>query len=128
MLFILKLNEIVIAYRWGFISDNKYYDWRVSFNPEYNRYSPGIIILGLAIDELMKRGYREYSFGAGDYEWKKRWATSSLESSNFDVFAVPEKKILPKLYLNYVLKFKQLAFSYKSKFIKYVKMLKIIVL
>jgi hypothetical protein len=115
ILFVLKLNDIVISYRWGFINDNKYFDWRVCFNPEYNKYSPGILALGLAIEALIKRGYKEYNFGAGDYEWKRHWATPGMESSNYDILSVPKNKILPKVYLYYYLKWKPLAVTYMSK-------------
>jgi CelD/BcsL family acetyltransferase involved in cellulose biosynthesis len=48
--------------------------YRLAFDSDYSKWSPGIGLLVAAIDRAAKSGVREYDFGFGAEEYKRRWA------------------------------------------------------
>jgi CelD/BcsL family acetyltransferase involved in cellulose biosynthesis len=105
VLYCLKLNEDMIAYRWGFIHRNIYYDWNASHNIKYERYSPGMVVIGMIVRILINQNIWAMDFGAGDYNWKKRWATPSQKGAIYELYSANES-IIPKIYLIYLLRWR----------------------
>jgi CelD/BcsL family acetyltransferase involved in cellulose biosynthesis len=107
LLLVLKLNNEIIAYRLGAVKNGIYYAWKVSHNPEYNSYSPGILLIGKIIEKLIQRKYKQINFGAGDYDWKRRWATPEMESANYE-FIIGRKNSIPvRFYIKYRIKWRE---------------------
>jgi CelD/BcsL family acetyltransferase involved in cellulose biosynthesis len=100
ILFVLKLSNDIVAYRWGISHKKIYFAWRVSYNPDYEKYSPGLLLIGQAIKALIERKYKLLNFGAGDYEWKRRWSTPAEESANYE-FCMSGKSIRARIYFKY---------------------------
>lgn len=71
-LYVLKDEKEVLSYQLGFVQNNTFYCWNSSFNIDYYEYSPGQIIKGKIINELIKKNYKTYNFMRGDYEYKKK--------------------------------------------------------
>jgi CelD/BcsL family acetyltransferase involved in cellulose biosynthesis len=112
LLFLLKLNDEIIAYRFGVVKDGVYYAWKVSHNPKYNAYYPGMLIIGKIVEELINRKYKKFNFGVGDYEWKRRWASSKLQSANYEFIAGCSNLLKVKLYIKYRLKWRDKLISF----------------
>lgn len=74
---LLKLNNNLIAYRFGIIHQNKYHDYKISFNPKYYKLGLGSIITGLLIQELIERNVNYLDHGVGDYSYKEDWSPAS---------------------------------------------------
>jgi hypothetical protein len=108
-LILLKIDENVIAFRWGFIFNEAFFDLRVSYDPEYEKYYPGIALIGKSIEALMDRKVKGFNFGAGDYDWKRKWAGKGLEKNIMEVFiarGTPFAQLILKYNLKYKKKFK----------------------
>ena len=48
--------------------------YRLAFDSEQRNLSPGIGLLAAGLDDAVKAGVREYDFGFGAEEYKRRWA------------------------------------------------------
>ena len=112
LLFLLKFNDELIAYRIGTVKDGVYYAWKVSHHPKYNKYYPGMLIIGKIVEELINRKYKKLNFGAGDYDWKRRWASHELESENYEFIAGYDKVLIVRLYIKYRLKWRDKLISF----------------
>ncbi|MBK1654991.1 GNAT family N-acetyltransferase [Allochromatium vinosum] len=86
-LFLLYLDKSVLAFRLGFLQDGTFYEWKLSHDPRLARYSPGMLANGKVIEELIARNYRRLNFMAGDYSYKRSWATDGAESTNYEFFS-----------------------------------------
>lgn len=99
-LYLLKVNNEIISFQWGFTHQGIYYDWISSINPKFKKYYPGILIIGNIISDLINQNYKQLNFCAGDYSYKKRWATPKAASTIYDLFAA-DNSMLARLYLKY---------------------------
>jgi CelD/BcsL family acetyltransferase involved in cellulose biosynthesis len=105
MLFLMKRGGCVLAYRLGFMHRDCFYDWKVSHDPQADPYSPGVLTIGLAIEELIARGYERFDFMTGDYRYKRSWSTHDSEGSNYEILA--GSRFLPAaLYVKYRVRWK----------------------
>lgn len=118
IIFLLKLNTLVIAYRWGFIHQDTYYDWRVSHDPKFDKYFPGIMLLGLSLQESINRGIKKINFGAGDYDWKKRWASTNIEIFNYEFF-ISTNLSLSRIYITYYTRWRNKIKRLYNKLLNY---------
>jgi CelD/BcsL family acetyltransferase involved in cellulose biosynthesis len=71
---LLKLNNELIAYRFGILHQNKYHDYKLSFNTKYHKLGLGSIITGLLIKDLIARKITTLDHGVGDYSYKNDWS------------------------------------------------------
>lgn len=49
--------------------------YRLAFDSEQRSFSPGIGLLALGVNDAIRAGVREYDFGFGAEEYKRRWAS-----------------------------------------------------
>ncbi len=68
--------------------------YRMAFDSEYARYSPGTIALAHAIGGAISAGHREFDFGYGEDAYKDHWATGERE-----VFTLEHVRARAKLAL-----------------------------
>jgi len=105
VLYNLRLNGCVIAFRLGFLHNNTFYDWKVSHDPEYDYYSPGFVLVGMVIEDLILRGYGGLNFMTGNYRYKRSWMNIDETSSNFE-FLSSKKYSFGAVYVFYRLHFR----------------------
>lgn len=105
VLFKLSLNGNALAYRLGFLHDNSFFDWKVVHNPEYNYYSPGNLLVGKIIDNIIEEGYNKFNFMTGDYRYKRSWIREDQTTNNSEHFYA-KKLSLGKLYVIYRMKYR----------------------
>jgi CelD/BcsL family acetyltransferase involved in cellulose biosynthesis len=79
------LKDHPIAYIYGFIYRNKYFDWRTGYDPQFSRLSVGTILLSKNIEHNLKEGLDEYDFLRGDYKSKQTWTSCSRTYMNFRI-------------------------------------------
>lgn len=106
ILYVLKDGSNLVSYRLGFTQNRIFYDWNTSFDTKYVRYSPGKIITGYVIKDLIESGYRTFNFMRGDYEYKKQWMHRDREHVSGNYLFIFAKnslrgKILERYYLNW---------------------------
>ncbi len=69
-----------IAGRYGFVYRGTYYAYQSGFDPTAGDDSPGEVLLGMVIEDLIGRGVREFNFLRGPQPHKFHWADRSRET------------------------------------------------
>jgi CelD/BcsL family acetyltransferase involved in cellulose biosynthesis len=124
-LFLLKLDGRIIAFELGFLYGQIFYGWKVSHDPDYNFYSPGALIIGKIIEELISMKFTQFNFMTGDYSYKRSWAPGEAESANYELFACG-RSVRARLYFKYRLEWrdKLRKFYHTLLDIRWVRLLK----
>jgi CelD/BcsL family acetyltransferase involved in cellulose biosynthesis len=78
-LFLMRLDGRPAAALYGFMYDRRFYFYQQGFDPRFARYSLGLVMTGLTIQEAIKEGAGEYDFLSGDEEFKFHWAADARE-------------------------------------------------
>ena len=78
-LYILRLNGRPVACLYGFLYRRRFYFYQSGFDPAYEKYSVGLVLMGLTIQRATEEGAVEYDLlhGAEDYKW--RWTRQARE-------------------------------------------------
>lgn len=71
-IFILKLDNTLIAYMYNFLYNNRLYNYSIEFDARYSHISPGTMLMLWSIKDTVSRGIKEIDFGRGEEEWKTR--------------------------------------------------------
>jgi CelD/BcsL family acetyltransferase involved in cellulose biosynthesis len=69
----LYLNQTPIAYEMGLVNGKKYYSVHGSYDENYKKNSPGVVLLAQCIDGLMQEGIEELDFFGEPFEWQQNW-------------------------------------------------------
>src|SRR5262249_10069693 len=72
----LWAGDRLIAYRFGPLQGNVYYDWNTGFDPDWSRFSPGICLLDEALNAIHLEGLGRIDFMRGAEPYKLGWATA----------------------------------------------------
>lgn len=91
----LELNDEIIAYLYGFISDGIYYAYNMAFLPTYTRVSPGKVIMQETIEYCILAGLREFDFLRGNSYIKGKWTDCYRKQHHLTVF---QKNLLHRLH------------------------------
>jgi CelD/BcsL family acetyltransferase involved in cellulose biosynthesis len=86
-LFFLRLNERPIAFVLGLESDGRLYDVKGGFDPEFARFSPGLLVTHGMIDYAKRQGLLSYEFLGGEDSWKLEWTREVRKRRLFQAFA-----------------------------------------
>ena len=105
ILYLLRNSDDLISFRLGFLHDDTFWDWKVSHNQKYEEFSPGMLIIGLIIEDLISRDLKKLNFMAGDYQYKRSWSTPEASSGNYELFA-SRRNIMAYLYVRYRLRWR----------------------
>lgn len=100
----LDLNGERIAQHFGFSYNNVYYWVRPSFNEDYSRYSPGLVILNFMIEYAVNEGFQEFDFLRGSEAFKLRFANKERVVMTVRLY----KNYKKYLYISSLIKLKQL--------------------
>jgi CelD/BcsL family acetyltransferase involved in cellulose biosynthesis len=85
-LFVLKLNGKPAAALYGLNYGEKFYFYQSGFDPAYNRWSVGLITMGLSIQAAIEEGAHEYDLLHGDEPYKSHWSRHSRDLTRFELF------------------------------------------
>lgn len=100
--FILS-GRVPIAFRYGFISGDTYYDYQTGYDPAYEKNRPGFLTVALTIQGLISKGVKKYDFLRGDEPYKKYWADKYKRTLRYYIFPPGLKRsfyyLLLKAYL-----------------------------
>jgi len=100
---IFKKEPIAIVY--GFKHDKKYLTYCQSYDPQYSRYGPGMILFKHFIDQYFQAGLDEVDFGRGGELYKHRFSNKRVY--NFDIRV--EKSYIHYLLVNIYFKTKEIV-------------------
>lgn len=90
-LFVLRLNGTPAAALYGFNYHGTFYFYQSGFDPEFNRYSVGLVTMGLAIRHALEERARIYDFLRGDEPYKSLWAHDRSELIRLELFPPCER-------------------------------------
>ncbi|OLT60084.1 GNAT family N-acetyltransferase [Moorena bouillonii] len=78
----LSLDENPLAYYYGFIFKRIYWGYRLSFNTEYYRFSPGHVMHRMMFYHLREKGLQAFDFMRGHEPYKYRYANTEFINQN----------------------------------------------
>jgi CelD/BcsL family acetyltransferase involved in cellulose biosynthesis len=70
----LRLDGTLLAYSIGFVSKRVYYHWNIGSDASFDALAPSRLQHELLIQECFRRGYAEFDFMRGAYDYKLKWA------------------------------------------------------
>jgi CelD/BcsL family acetyltransferase involved in cellulose biosynthesis len=73
LLLALRLDGETIAVLYGFQEGSTVYCYLQGFEPRFEKLSPGVMVVGAAVEEAVQRGARTLDFLRGKEEYKYRW-------------------------------------------------------
>lgn len=79
----LRHEGRLISYALGFVARGVYHHWNIGFDHAYEAIAPNKLHHQFLIEECFRRGYVEFDFMRGAYEYKFKWTDTVRE--NFGV-------------------------------------------
>jgi hypothetical protein len=83
----LMTDRQAIAFRYGFIVDDVYYDYQTGYDPAFSDWRPGFIVLAKVVEDLITRGVKRFDFLRGDESYKRHWAQKDHKTYRYYVFS-----------------------------------------
>lgn len=83
---VLRFNGGVIATQFGFTYNNKYEGYTHTYDKSYAKYSPGVILLMLNIENYLSKNFREFDLGRGDDPYKFRFANKVRKNFRINIY------------------------------------------
>jgi CelD/BcsL family acetyltransferase involved in cellulose biosynthesis len=100
---IFKLNDIPIAYQYGFTFEKRYEDWRGGIDKDYETLAPGKLLMMHTLEERYKEGYKENDFLRGDHTYKKDWLPQARKFTKIQVYNPKNiKSRLAYIWVHYI--------------------------
>jgi CelD/BcsL family acetyltransferase involved in cellulose biosynthesis len=78
-LYVLRLNGKPAAALYGFLYHGTFYFYQSGFDAQYDKYSVGLVTMGLAIQRAIAEGTGEFDLLHGDEGYKSHWNNGSRE-------------------------------------------------
>ena len=79
----LKLDSKTIALHYGFVFGGRYYWYTPAFDPEYQKFSPGKLLLSRTIKSAMGRGIKTFDLLRGEERYKFFWTNKKIDLYRF---------------------------------------------
>ncbi len=80
------LEDILISYRIGFKANRKYYDYNLAFDPDFSKYSPGLLSLNNLLQYLYENEFKIFDFLKGGEKYKRMWTDNASKTIHFYIF------------------------------------------
>jgi CelD/BcsL family acetyltransferase involved in cellulose biosynthesis len=81
------LDDRLLAYNFGFVTNKKLYDYSLAFDPDFASYSPGLLSLVDLLSRCFEKGIRIFDFLRGAEKYKKLWTDTATQNINLHVFS-----------------------------------------
>jgi CelD/BcsL family acetyltransferase involved in cellulose biosynthesis len=85
-LYLLEMNDAVVAGHFGLRYRGKYYSPKVAYDENYATYGPGHIIVDGILRDILSEGFNEFDFLGPWMKWKAEWARDSRAHSFCYIF------------------------------------------
>ena len=73
----LRHENTLMSYTLGFVHDRVYHHWNIGFDVAYEAIAPNKLHHQFLIEECFRRGYLEFDFMRGGYEYKFKWTDTA---------------------------------------------------
>ncbi|MBT3321162.1 MAG: GNAT family N-acetyltransferase [Anaerolineae bacterium] len=105
VLFLLEINDIPLAYEYGFIQNGKYESWRASYDYRFDpKVSIGTLLSKLVTEKSFELDYKEIDFLRGTESYKLKWKPASRNYTK--IRFIHKKNLLPIFIYIWFPKFK----------------------
>ena len=91
---VLELSGNPIALSFGFIHKGRFTFYLPSYDFEFEKYSPGRVLLYYLVKDACSKGLEYFDFGMGSEPYKFEWATEEVEGASFIGNSLLEQLIL----------------------------------
>jgi hypothetical protein len=91
VLYLLKANGVIMAFRLGFLYNGTFFSWNICFDPDYAKYSPGSLLETYIVQDIINRAFTGFNFMAGTYDYKAKLAEGGHVSENYSYFLADGK-------------------------------------
>ena len=86
MLPVIEAQGHIVAARYGFAFNGKFWSYQTGFDPSFSKYSVGTLSLGWAAQCAVQRGLTEIDHMPGDARYKTEWSTHRRIVHNLEAF------------------------------------------
>jgi len=86
-LWTVELAGRPIAYRFGWRTAQKHYDYFADYDPAHSQSSPGTLLLLRMMEDCFEAGLREFDFLRGDEPYKLEWTSERRQQRRIRFFA-----------------------------------------
>jgi CelD/BcsL family acetyltransferase involved in cellulose biosynthesis len=83
----LRLDGRAIAFQFDLERDSRYYSLKIGYDPAFERFSPGKLLVYTMVARAVARGFRTYELLGTDEPWKKRWTDLPRAQVSFRAFS-----------------------------------------
>lgn len=83
----LKVNGEMIVGHFGLRDESNFHPWISAYNPEFESYSPGILLLYKVIEEMGQMGLESYDLSTGHESYKKYFCNSARYTRDVNITA-----------------------------------------
>ena len=81
----VTLDDVPIAYHFGFEYSGKFTWYKPTFNVDYIHRSPGEVLIKFLLEDAIQSGLDEFDFTIGDEGFKRRFANKIRENFQLDI-------------------------------------------
>ena len=85
-IYVLRFENQPIAYIYGFLFKNKFFDYQTGFDYRFRDFSPGHYILQEVIKKLIDENVSEYDFLKGDERYKYFYAETDRQLKHIAIY------------------------------------------
>jgi CelD/BcsL family acetyltransferase involved in cellulose biosynthesis len=85
-MYVLRLNGKPAAGLYGFLYHRTFYFYQSGFDAAYDKYSVGLVTMGLAIKRAIEEGAEEFDLLHGDEDYKSHWSNGSRELGKLELY------------------------------------------
>jgi CelD/BcsL family acetyltransferase involved in cellulose biosynthesis len=85
--FFLLANEgKSIAALYAFLHRDKLFYYQAGYDPDYDKYSPGMALIALILEYAIGQHLREFDFLRGDESYKWKWTNEYRRTTTYSIF------------------------------------------
>lgn len=84
--FVLFFNDKPICYSMGLLHRKRYYSLKTSYDDNYKKISPGIVLRLNLLQYCFDNEFCEFDFAGENEQWKKEFAMDRREHRNYIIF------------------------------------------
>lgn len=100
---LLRFDELwvegaCIASIYGIDNGRNYYFYNSGYDPAWKMTSPGLVLLGLSLEDAARRGIKCYDFLRGDENYKSDWANATRKTV---CVRVSNRRLLTEMSITY---------------------------
>jgi len=85
-LYLLEHQDKIICALYGFLFNNSFYAYQSGFDPSWSKYSPGSVIIHIALEDLREEKVRDFDFLGGKSSYKQYWSETTRRMNNYLIY------------------------------------------